>query len=214
MTIKPRDRIALGVVVALVIAAAFYQLALAPTRKHAGRLDQSLATQRAALTKAETDYSTGRAARTSISADGSDWAALRRAVPSTSDIPALLRVLQRNADAAGVKLQSISLSGSGGAGDSSGSSATGATATTTDGATSVPLSLTFDGGYRALNRLITRLDGLVVVRGSHVRATGPLLSISNISLSPGSSGLTVQVTAAIYQLAATASAAAANGGAS
>jgi hypothetical protein len=75
----------------------------------------------------------------------------------------------------------------------------------------VPLSLTFAGGYTALHNLVRRLDGLVVVSGHTVHATGPLLSISNVSLS-GSPKLTVQLTATIYQLATSSSAATATTG--
>jgi len=79
------------------------------------------------------------------------------------------------------------------------------------GPTSVALSLTFAGGYIALHNLVRRLDGLVVVSGNKVHATGPLLSISSVSLT-GSPKLTVQLTATIYQLAAPAAATAATTG--
>jgi hypothetical protein len=65
----------------------------------------------------------------------------------------------------------------------------------------VPIQLTFNGGYVALNKLVGKLTGLVAMSGGKVRASGPLLSINSVSLS-GSSDLTGNLTATIYQLAA------------
>ena len=64
----------------------------------------------------------------------------------------------------------------------------------------MPIQLTFNGGYIALNKLVRKLTGLVAVSGGKVHATGPLLSISSVKLT-GSSSLTGSVTATIYQLA-------------
>lgn len=207
MTLRLRDRIALGVVLILALAGAFYLLALKPERQQASTLATAIAGQRQALVTAQGDYATGRAAQASIKATRPEWAALRKAVPETSDIPALLRVLERKAKTVHVQMQAITLSGS--AGSAAGTSTP---VPSTSGATSVPLQLTFAGGYTALHTLVRRLDGLVVVSGGKVYATGPLLSIDSVSLS-GAPKLTVQLTAEIYQLsAATVAAAATPGG--
>jgi hypothetical protein len=221
MTLRPRDRIALGVVLALALIGAYYLLVLKPEQNKASTLSGAVAGQRRALATAQANYATGKAAQLSIKASAPEWAALRKAVPDTSDIPALLRVLERNAKAVGVTMQAISLSGASSASSgaapstttpSTGSTAAGAaTPSTASAATSVPLALTFAGGYTALHNLVQRLDGLVVVSGDKVHATGPLLSISTVSLS-GAPKLTVQLTATIYQLSAPSTAAAASTG--
>jgi hypothetical protein len=221
MTLRPRDRMALGVVLALALIGAYYLLALKPEQNKASTLSTAIAGQRHALATAQADYATGKAAQLSIKASAPEWAALRKAVPNTSDIPALLRVLERNAKAVGVTMQAISLSGASSSTSgaspstttpSTGSTTTGgATTSTASAAASVPLQLTFAGGYTALHNLVQRLDGLVVVSGNKVHATGPLLSISNVSLA-GAPKLTVQLTATIYQLSAPLSAAAATTG--
>jgi hypothetical protein len=211
MTLRPRDRIALAVVLVLALVGAYYVLILTPERHKASSLGTAIAGERQALTTAEANYAVGRAAQASIKADAPEWAALRKAVPNTSDIPALLRVLERNASAVHVKMQAITLSGAGGtAAPTPTPTPTPSTGGAT-GATSVPLQLTFAGGYKALHNLVRRLDGLVVVSGGKVHATGPLLSISDVSLS-GSPALTVQLTATIYQLAAASSTATATTG--
>jgi hypothetical protein len=222
MTLRPRDRIALGVVLALALLGAFYVLVLKPEQNKASTLSTAVAGQRQALATAQATYATGKAAQLSIKASAPQWAALRKAVPNTSDIPALLRVLERNAKAVGVTMQAISLSAASGASSgtvpsttttpSTGAATAGAATPTTAGAaTSIPLALTFAGGYTALHNLVQRLDGLVVVTGNKVHATGPLLSISNVSLA-GAPKLTVQLTATIYQLSAPSAAAAATTG--
>jgi hypothetical protein len=220
MTLRPRDRIALVAILILALAGGYYVLALKPEQHKAKALTSAIAAQRQALTTAEANYRVGRAAQASIKTDGPEWAALRKAVPDTSDIPALLRVLERNANAVHVKMQAITLNAStssAGATPStpaapSTSGTTGGTATGAAAApTSIPLSLTFAGGYTALHNLVQRLDGLVVVSRNKVHATGPLLSISNVSLS-GSPKLTVQLTATIYQLATASTAATATTG--
>jgi len=206
MTLRLRDRIALGGVLILALIGAFYLLAVKPQREQASTLATAIAGQRQALAKAQSSYATGHAAQASIKASAREWASLRTAVPETSDIPALLRILERNAKAVHVQMQAISLNGS----SSSGAAASPATPVvpSAGGATSVPLQLTFAGGYTALHNLVRRLDGLVVVSDGTVHASGPLLSIGSVSLAAAPK-LTVQITATIYQLRASAAAAAA-----
>lgn len=230
MKLSSRDRLLLALVGIVALVGAYYMLALKPERQQATQLNASISSQQQALSTAESDYAAGRAAAASLKVDAAAWAALRQAVPAESDIPALLRILQANADAVGVGLQAITLNGSPSAAAAtapgSSSSAGGSSAAAAAGATAVPLQLTFEGGYAALDRLVHRLDGLVVMSGKSVRATGPLLTISNVSLSRGSANsssatgssssspsLSVQLTATIYQLnAGTSTTGATNGG--
>jgi hypothetical protein len=204
MTLRSRDRIALGVVALLAAIGAFYMLVLKPEQKQAASLQTSIAAQRQALAQAERSFAAGRAAQTSLKANATQWAALNLALPAQSDIPALLRTLERNANAAHVQMQSIKQTGAPGTSSTTTSTSTSTTtgstaATSVKGPNSVPIQLTFAGGYAALNRLVQRLDSFVVLSGNRVRASGPLMSISNVSLS-GAPKLTVQLTVTIYQL--------------
>jgi Tfp pilus assembly protein PilO len=70
--------------------------------------------------------------------------------------------------------------------------------------TTIPVALTFTGGYQALNRLVKQLDSLVTVSRSHLHTTGPLVGISNVSVAPTAntadpSQLSIKLTASIYQ---------------
>ena len=217
MKLRPRDRIALGVVLTAVLVGAFYMLALKPEQQKVSNIDAQIATQRQTLAQEQQTYQAGRAAEATLKARSAQWAALSLAVPAQSNIPALLRLLERNAKAVNVKMQSIQLTGAsssstgtpnagGTAGapssSSSGSSSAGGTpAATSAAATGVPVQLTFAGGYRALDALVHRLDSLVVLSGTTVHASGPLMSIGTVALS-GAPNLTVQLSATIYQLSA------------
>ena len=55
----------------------------------------------------------------------------------------------------------------------------------------MPIQLNFTGGYVALNKLVSKLTGLVAVAHGTVHASGPLLSINSVTLS-GSKSLTGQ----------------------
>jgi Tfp pilus assembly protein PilO len=201
MNLRKRDRIVLAIVAAAALVGAFYMLALKPERQKAGALQTKIATQQQTLASAQQSYNVGRAAQAALKTDGAQWAALKLAVPAQSNIPALLRLLEKSADADHVAMTSLSLSGSASAASST--PAPSATGTAAPSATPVPIQLSFTGGYVALNKLVSKLTGLVAVAHGTVHATGPLLSIGSVTLS-GSKSLTGNVSATIYQLASVA----------
>jgi Tfp pilus assembly protein PilO len=214
MNLRPRDRIALAVVLLVAIIGGYYMLALKPEQTKAGSLQASITAEQQKLTQAQQSYAQGRAAAASLAADDAQWNSLRLAVPVQSDIPGLLRVLQKTADQAHVDMQSISLTGPTGSSTPTPTPtpATGGTAApAAAAATGVPIQLTFAGGYAALNTLVRRLNALVRFSGGKVTASGPLLSISDVTLG-GTPKLSVQLTATIYQLGSPSTAAATTGG--
>jgi Tfp pilus assembly protein PilO len=198
MTLRKRDRIVLAIVAAAALVGAFYMLALKPERQKASALQTQIATQQQSLASARQSYNIGRAAQAALKTDGAQWAALKLAVPAQSNIPALLRLLEKSANADHVAMTSLTLAGSTGA--SASTASTSATGTAAPSATPVPVQLNFTGGYVALNKLVSKLTGLVAIAHGSVHATGPLLSINSVTLS-GSKSLTGNVSATIYQLA-------------
>jgi Tfp pilus assembly protein PilO len=207
MKMTARDRVLLGVLVVLLLCGGFYKFVLTPERHRANELQTQITAAQASLAKAQQREMTGRAAEIAVGKDQSDWTAAQRAVPNNANIPALLKLLARSANVAHVTMQSITLS------DSSASSAAPATTAvnSTPGLTSVPVSLTFSGGYQALNRLVNRLDTLVTISHRKLRATGPFVGISAVSVTPLPTGsgpaLSFALTATIYQSSAGSSAA-------
>lgn len=210
MNLRPRDRIVLCLVAVVAAVGAFYVLVLNPRRTEAAALQASIAGEQQKLAQAQQSFAAGRAAVGSLRTQNAQWSSLQLAVPPQSDIPALLRTLDAQARAAGVAMQAITLNGGSAGTTASATPATGSAAAP-QGAVPVPIALTFSGGYLALDRLVQRLDGLVVVTGNRVRATGPLLSIGSVSLS-GAPNLTVQIAATIYQLNSPAAAGSGTGG--
>jgi Tfp pilus assembly protein PilO len=212
MKLRPRDRIALAVVLLAAVIGGYYMLALKPEQQKASSLQASITTEQQKLIQAQQSYAQGRAAEASLKADAAQWNSLRLAVPAQSDIPGLLRILQKTANQAHVNMQAITLSGSTASSTPTATTTTGAPApSAATAATGVPIQLTFAGGYVALNTLVRRLDALVRVSGGKVTASGPLLSISEVSLS-GAPKLTVQLSATIYQLGSPPTATATTGG--
>jgi len=208
MKITPRDRALLGVIAVLLACAAFYELVLTPERHAAARLQAQVTAAHARLARAQQRELQGHAAEVALRASQSDWEATQRAVPQVSNVPALLKLLQRSAQAARVSMQSISFNGAGTSSAAGASPAvTAATPSTRGGTNTLPVTLVFDGGYQALNRLVHRLDALVNVSRRHIAASGPLIGIGAVTLSPAGnssdhSALSVQLTATIYQRAA------------
>lgn len=207
MNLTPRDRVLLVGIAVVLVGFGFFHFGLSPTRSKAASLESQVAAARTSLAQAQRRYEAGRSAAGSLRRTAPSYTAAERAVPRTADIPGLLRILARSARQAHVKMENISLSGAGTAATAS-TTATPGTATSTGGAAEVPVSLTFAGGYQALNRLVGRLDDLVTVSGDHIRAAGPLVGISNVSLSGAQTGssLTIAITAVVYQHSAVAAA--------
>jgi hypothetical protein len=210
MKLTHRDRVLLGVAAALALCAAFYVLVIIPQRHEASRLQTQIAAADTTLARAQQRVAEGRAAETALKASQFDWSATQRAVPQIADVPALLKVLAGSARAAHVSMQSISLSGAvTSAASSTGASTpsstpTSATTPASPVATSIPVALTFNGGYQALNRLVDRLDALVATSRRRITSSGPLIGISSITVGPrqsgvGASALSIQLTATIYQ---------------
>ena len=200
MKLTPRDRMLLVGISLVLVAFGFYHFALSPARQRAAGLEPKVAAARVQLVQAQGKYAAGRSAAGALRTTAPSFTAAERAVPEQADIPGLLRILAHSARASHVRLESISLSGS----STSGATSDSTSPTSDGGANEVPVTLTFDGGYQALNRLVT-------VSGNRVHAAGPLVGISSVSLSGGSasavgggsgSSLTVDITAVVYQRAA------------
>lgn len=211
MKFTTRDRVLLGVIVVVLLCGGFYKFALTPVRHKAAHLQSQITTAQTTLAKAQQQDLAGHSAEVALRKLQPDWNAAQRAVPKVANVPALLKVLTRTAQSAHVTMQSISLS----AATTSAATATApatatasATGTPSTGSgvtvTTIPVALTFTGGYQALNRLVSHLDSYVTVSHKHLHVQGPLVGIGNVSVAPSDSSthpgeLTVQLTASIYQ---------------
>ena len=157
-------------------------LALKPERRQVSALESKIATQRQAIATARQSYVLGRAAQAALKVDGQEWAALKLAVPEQSDIPTLLRTLEKNARR-GARVDAVAQPVQAARARRRRPSRPAASTGTTAAATPVPVQLTFSGGYVALNKLVqqARPDSSRW-SGGKVHATGPLLSINSVNL--------------------------------
>jgi Tfp pilus assembly protein PilO len=206
MKMTPRDRVLLGVLVVLLLCGGFYKFVLTPERHRANDLQTQIASARTSLATAQQKEIIGHAAETALAKSQTDWVAAQKAVPENANVAALLKLLARSASAAHVTMRSISLAAATSSSSSSTGTTTGATASA-PALTSIPVSLVFEGGYQALNRVVDRLDTYVTVADRQVRASGPLVGISSVDVTPLSAlvhatRLSVQLTATIYQRSA------------
>jgi type II secretory pathway pseudopilin PulG len=164
-----RDRITIGVVVALIGLAAFYMLALKPKRQEAAQLRDQVAQAQQKLDAARTALAAGRAARATYAANYATVAKLGKAVPTDDDIPGLVYQLDTTAQATGVDFRSVKLTSGSNASAPAPPNAAAAAAATSD-----------QGGSKSG-------DGQSASGQSGAAASGTSASSSSSS-SPGSSG--------------------------
>jgi hypothetical protein len=204
-----RDRLLLALVVPAVLIAAFWFLLLSPKRAEIKRLNSDVDAARASLADSAAKLARNRSDRDQVQANLRTLAGAGRAVPAEVAVPPLLRQLQRTAGSSRVKMQIVSQTA-----DTSATSTppggTPATAGTTPGQVSgggihtTEVSLSFEGRYGEVQGFFGRLQRLVRLSGQRIDATGRLVSVSSVELSPGSKGfptLTATVNASIYSLA-------------
>jgi Tfp pilus assembly protein PilO len=216
MSFLRKNTILIAVVAAAAAAAAFWFLALAPKRQEASALQGKVAAQRASAQQAQQELATYQKARDRYKANYAVLARLGKAVPADDDIRSLM--VQVDSAAGGTHVDFTKLDVSTGAAAataaSSGSAPTSSPGTLapppgtvpvgTSGISAEPFSLTFNGTYFNLTDFFNRLDRFVAVHNKNVRATGRLLRVETIALTPSAKGyptMTAQVGAATYLVA-------------
>lgn len=199
---KTRDRMVLAIVGCVAAAGAFWFLALGPKRERAGELATQVtqAQQRrdAALAKAVS----AEHARAEYAHDYATVARLGKAVPPKADVPSLVYQVENAAKAAKVDFRKVLVTDAADSGGAGSPPATGANAPgTSSGITPTPFTLTFEGGYGGLRKLLTELDRFSRVQGESVTVSGRLLTLDGVKLSAGRDGLPAvkaEITASAY----------------
>jgi hypothetical protein len=132
--VTTRDRILIGVFVAVVALGAFWMLALKPKRDQAAQLGRQLGTARQRLEQAQSTLSAGEAARVQYTANYAAVAQLGKAVPGDDNVPSLVYQLDSTANASGVDFRTVKLESGQSAGTPSSTTSANAAATTADNA--------------------------------------------------------------------------------
>jgi hypothetical protein len=180
-------------------ACAFYFLMLAPKRDEVAKLDTDIAAKQAEVAQSQQMLTTYEAAKASYKGNYATLARLGKAVPADDDVRSLLVQIEATADDTGVDFKQIEL-GNGLAGataetDTPADSSTGELAAApgaipvAGGALSaMPFNFTFTGGFFDLSTFFAKLEHFVTVNNQNVDATGRLLRVESVSISPSSSG--------------------------
>jgi Tfp pilus assembly protein PilO len=196
-------RILIAVAAIGLAACAFYFLMLAPKRDEVAKLDSKIAAKQAEIAQSEQMLATYESAKASYKTNYATLARLGKAVPADDDVRSLMVQVEASADKTGVDFKQIELgSNLAGADSSSPSSTTPESAASTGqlasapgavpvagGALSaMPFNFTFTGGFFDLSTFFAKLEHFVTVNNQHIDATGRLLRLESVSITPSSSG--------------------------
>jgi Tfp pilus assembly protein PilO len=178
---------------------------LAPKRDEVAKLDASIASKQAEIAQSQQMLATYEAAKASYKTNYTTLARLGKAVPGDDDVRSLMVQIEANADRTGVDFKQIEL-GSGLAGADSSATTPGSTATEPAASTgelasapgaipvaggaisAMPFNFTFTGGFFDLSTFFAKLEHFVTVNNQHIDATGRLLRLESVSITPSSAG--------------------------
>jgi hypothetical protein len=182
-----RDRIVLIVIAVVAVLGVAWMLVVSPERQKASELATKVAAAQTQLANAEGSVSSARAAQSQYAAAYASLVSLGKAVPPSDEVPALIDQLTQASNQKNVNFSAItpgtSTSASAGA-SASGSAASG---TATAGFSQLPFSFTFEGTYFDLEHLFNKLTEFATLNASgKLEVAGRLLTISSVSLTPGS----------------------------
>jgi len=179
---RARDRLVLMAIAIVVVLGAGWLLAVKPARQQAATLETEVTAARSQLTTAQGEIVSARGAQQRYRAAYASLATLGIAVPTSSEVPALMYTIDQASNRKRVEFASISGGGSGGSGSSGAGSAAGAAQTAAF--TQMPFTFTFEGTYKDLIKLLGQLEGFTVQGPSGtLRVSGRLLTIQSISFS-------------------------------
>jgi len=186
----------LGVVV---LAIAFWMLALSPKREEAAKLSKQVEQVESSLSQHQAEIAAGEEARKHFADEYRRLVVLGKAVPGDDDTASLLVQVNHIAADAGVRFSNLALSAAGGeeveatAPESTGGapiSPTEAAAATMPlgasigpaGLAAMPYTLTFDGSFFGVADFIKGLDSLVATQREEVAVDGRLLTVNGFAL--------------------------------
>jgi Tfp pilus assembly protein PilO len=202
------NKILLAVVAAVAATCAFYFLALAPKREEIVKLDSDIAAKAVELEQDRASLATYEQAKASYKSNYATLARLGKALPADDDVRSLMVQLESAADRSGVDFAKIEL------GTATQTAPAAATPTAGELAaapgtvpvaggvlSAMPFTFTFTGGYFDLQTFFTRLEHFVTLNNNRLEATGRLLRLESIQITPATSGfpdMQAQIAAATY----------------
>ncbi len=214
---KSKNAVIGSMLLVVAIATAFWILALSPKREEASKLSAQVKQLESSLAQHRTEAQAAEEARRDFPVDYQHLVVLGKAVPGDDDTASLLVQVNRIADKAGVRFETLQLgsssgSGSGSEGEASSalSSPAGEPVSATEAAASLmplgaavgpaglavmPYTLTFEGDFFKIADFIKGLDSLVKTSNENVAVDGRLITVDGFSLAASEAGFpALQVT--------------------
>ena len=193
-----RIKMVVALVAVVVAAAAFYNLALAPSYQRASELQTKIEASEATLQEARTQARSLESLKANYSSDYTTLAGLGKAVPADDDMRSLLVQINTAAKRSRVDFRAITLqAGAAAATPTSGSAAAtqAAVATLPPGASvgaaglpTMPFTFEFEGSFFDVSGFLARLERFVTAKGDRLEVRGRLLTIDGFSLVPSDKG--------------------------
>jgi Tfp pilus assembly protein PilO len=200
---RKTTNLVIGAMIAIAaLATAFWMLALSPKRDEAAQLAGEVETLESSLAQHQAEVATAEAARQAFPTDYQRLVVLGKAVPGDDETASLLVQVNRIADRAGVRFESLQLEGGEG-GEAPPPVEAGAAASPTEAAASLlplgasigpaglavmPYTLSFEGDFFKVADFIHGLDSLVKTTNEQVAVDGRLITVDSFSLAPSAAG--------------------------
>ncbi len=171
-----RDRMVISGVVAAVVLGAGWVKVVSPERKKVTAANAAIATARSQLQTAQAELSQSQQAQKNYAQAYAAIVALGKAVPTSSQTPALLYELDQATGQQQVEFSTFAPAAQ---------SASSAAAAAAGGFQTVPFSFTFTGNFARLYALLNTLQGFAVqMPTGSIEVTGRLMTIQSLSLTP------------------------------
>jgi len=193
------NKILLTVAAFGVVVAAFWFLVLAPKREQITSLETDISGKQAEVAQSQQMLASYEKARVSYKKNYATLARLGKAVPADDDVRSMMVQIEATADGTGVDFKQIELgSGLSGADGSSTepttpaegqlASAPGMIPVAGGALSAMPFNFEFTGGFFDLSTFFARLEHFVTVNNQRIDATGRLLRLESVSITPSATG--------------------------
>lgn len=191
------------VLVAVAVAAASWFLLLRPEREKAAELTTQVEQAQQAADEAASAAATAQAAQRGYREDYATLVKLGKAVPTDDDIASFVYQLDVSAEQTGVDFRSVSVTATADPAEGEAPEGGGEGALP-GGVVTVPVTLTFEGGFFEMTRFVRKIERYTVTSGDDIDVRGRLVSIESINLTTATDGfpdVKAEVTANVYRAA-------------
>ena len=181
---RPRDRLVLAAIAAVLVIAAMWVIVVSPERGKVTSLSAQILAEQSALTQAQGQLDTDRDAVSAYVGHIHQIDEVVRAVPPGAAESALIDTIVKLAGSK-VDFQALDV---------------GAASPGVSGPNSLGLTFSFNSNYGNLQSFLAAIDALTGTDGTNVSANGRLFTISSVTLTPSTASQTkASIIATVYE---------------